>query len=53
MLFSKRKVANKQLLETVSSYSDTYKKATECQDIQCDMFYLREYEQLQKVSSII
>ncbi|WP_100615006.1 hypothetical protein [Confluentibacter citreus] len=48
MLFSKRKKANKQLLETVLSYSNTYTKVTECDDIQCDIAYLREYEQLRK-----
>lgn len=47
-LFSKRKDANKQLLETVLSYCNTYKNVTECDDIQCDMVYLRKYEQLRK-----
>ncbi|WP_100612753.1 hypothetical protein [Confluentibacter lentus] len=47
-LFSKRKEANKQLLKTVLSYANTYTKVTECEDIQCDMAYLREYEQLRK-----
>lgn len=47
-LFSKRKEANKQLLETVLSYGNTYTNVTECDDIQCDMVYLREYEQLRK-----
>lgn len=47
-LFSKRKEANKQLLETVLSYCNTYKNVTECDDIQCDMVYLRKYEQLRK-----
>jgi hypothetical protein len=45
-LFSKRKEANKLLYETVLSYSNVYSKAAECDDIQCDMGYLEEFERL-------
>jgi len=48
VLFSKRKEANKKLYETVLSYSNTYSKAAECDDIQCDIAYLSEYEHLRK-----
>jgi len=48
VLFSKRKEANKKLYETVLSYSNTYSKAAECDDIQCDIAYLSEYERLRK-----
>jgi len=48
VLFSKRKEANKKLYETVMSYSNTYSKAAECDDIQCDIAYLSEYERLRK-----
>ncbi|MEZ4792426.1 MAG: hypothetical protein R2783_02835 [Gelidibacter sp.] len=48
LLFSKRKEANKQLYETVLKYSNIYSKAAECDDIQCDMAYLGEYERLRK-----
>jgi len=48
ILFSKRKEANKKLYETVLSYSNTYSKAAECDDIQCDIAYLSEYERLRK-----
>ncbi|WP_308993881.1 hypothetical protein QLS71_012200 [Mariniflexile litorale] len=47
-LFSKRKESNKQLLETVLIYSNTYKKVSECDNLQCDMFFLGEYERLRK-----
>lgn len=47
-LFSKRKKANRQLLDTILAYGTTYKKVSECDDIQCDMMYLRKYEQLRK-----
>ncbi|WP_452221236.1 hypothetical protein [Lacinutrix salivirga] len=45
-VFSKRKEANKQFYDTVLNYSNTYNKAAECDDIQCDMAYLEEYERL-------
>ncbi|AXP79355.1 hypothetical protein CJ739_255 [Mariniflexile rhizosphaerae] len=48
MLFSKRKATNKQLLDTVLTYSTTYKKVLECDDLQCDMVFLDEYERLRK-----
>jgi hypothetical protein len=48
ILFSKRKEANKKLYETVLSYSNTYSKSAECDDIQCDNAYLSEYERLRK-----
>ncbi len=48
LLFSKRKEANQQLYETVLKYSNIYSKAMECEDIQCDMAYLGEYERLRK-----
>ncbi|MCB0448006.1 MAG: hypothetical protein KDD03_10945 [Gelidibacter sp.] len=48
VLFSKRKEANKQLYETVLKYSNIYSNAAECDDIQCDMAYLEEYERLRK-----
>lgn len=46
LLFSRRKLANKQLLDTVLSYSITYKKVMECDDLECDMAFLDEYERL-------
>lgn len=48
LLFSKRKEANRQLLETVLSYSTTYKKVMDCDDLECDMVFLDEYERLRK-----
>ena len=48
LLFSKRKEVNQQLYETVLKYSNIYNKAMECDDIQCDMAYLGEYERLRK-----
>lgn len=47
-LFSKRKETNTQIYETVLRYSNIYSKAAECEDIQCDMAYLSEYERLRK-----
>lgn len=47
-LFSKRKEANIQLYETVLNYSNIYSQAVECDDIQCDMAYLGEFERLRK-----
>ncbi|MGM5469821.1 hypothetical protein ACS386_06055 [Flavobacteriaceae bacterium LMO-SS05] len=47
-LFSKRKEANQKLYETVLAYSNTYSNVVECDDIQCDMAYLSEYERLRK-----
>jgi|SRR5690606_1394636 len=47
-LFSKRKEANMQLYKTVIKYTNTYRKTAECDDIQCDMAYLEEYERLRK-----
>jgi len=47
-LFSKRKEANTQLYETVLNYSNIYSKSSECDDIQCDIAYLNEYERLRK-----
>ncbi|MGJ8594148.1 MAG: hypothetical protein ACSHXF_16485 [Aquaticitalea sp.] len=47
-LFAKRKEANLQLYETVLNYSNIYSKSMECDDIQCDMAYLEEYERLRK-----
>ncbi|TVZ60388.1 hypothetical protein NA63_2941 [Flavobacteriaceae bacterium MAR_2010_105] len=47
-LFSKRKEANKKLYQTVIAYAITYDKASECDDIQCDMAYLSEFERLRK-----
>lgn len=47
-LFSKRKEANKQLYETVLKYSNIYSNVWECDDIQCDMAYLEEYDRLRK-----
>tara|TARA_R110002167_G_scaffold246736_1_gene452311 strand:- start:1217 stop:1618 length:402 start_codon:yes stop_codon:yes gene_type:complete len=48
ILFSKRKETNKRLYETVMKYSNIYSKAAECDDIQCNMAYLSEYERLRK-----
>ncbi|HQA74893.1 MAG: hypothetical protein R2805_10140 [Flavobacterium sp.] len=45
-LFSKRKEANKQFYNTILNYTNTYNKALECDDIQCDMAYIEEYERL-------
>ncbi|MDD7886775.1 hypothetical protein [Flavivirga sp. 57AJ16] len=47
-LFSKRKEANKQLYNTVLKYANTYNKVVECDDIQCDIVFLGEYERLRK-----
>ncbi|HLT33537.1 MAG TPA: hypothetical protein VKZ98_07095 [Aquaticitalea sp.] len=48
LLFSKRKDANTQLYQTVLRYTNIYSQASECDDIQCDMAYLNEYERLRK-----
>ncbi|ALJ04758.1 hypothetical protein APS56_06300 [Pseudalgibacter alginicilyticus] len=47
-LFSKRKEANTQLLYAILSYTNNYKKVSECDNIQCDMAFLVEYERLRK-----
>ena len=47
-LFSKRKEVNKLLYETVLKYSNIYSNVWECDDIQCDMAYLEEYDRLRK-----
>ncbi len=46
--FSKRKMQNNQLYDTILSYSKTYMNVVECNDIQCDMVYLNEYERLRR-----
>ncbi|KAF9658539.1 hypothetical protein ABHQ57_11145 [Tenacibaculum sp. ZH5_bin.1] len=47
-LFSKRKKVNNELYKTVLSYSNTYVNVAECDDIQCDMAYLEEYDRLRE-----
>ncbi|MCR8668738.1 hypothetical protein NO995_13680 [Aestuariibaculum sp. M13] len=46
--FSKRKTQNNELYDTILSYSNTYMNVVECNDIQCDMAYLNEYERLRR-----
>ncbi|MEQ3662549.1 MAG: hypothetical protein ACJAYP_001410 [Flavobacterium sp.] len=48
LLFAKRKETNKQFYNTVLNYSNAYNKALECDDVQCDMTYLGEYERLRQ-----
>ncbi|MEE4001009.1 hypothetical protein V1T75_11745 [Tenacibaculum sp. FZY0031] len=47
-LFSERKKVNNELYKTVLSYSNTYANVAECDDIQCDMAYLGEYDRLRE-----
>ncbi|WP_417784547.1 hypothetical protein [Tenacibaculum sp.] len=47
-LFSERKKLNNELYKTVLSYSNTYVNVAECDDIQCDMAYLGEYDRLRE-----
>lgn len=47
-LFSQRKKLNKALYEKVLPYSITYTNVAECDDIQCDMAYLGEYDRLRE-----
>ncbi|CAM1339523.1 hypothetical protein [Tenacibaculum aestuarii] len=47
-LFSKRKKLNKELYEKVLPYSNAYTNVAECDDIQCDMAYLGEYDRLRE-----
>ncbi|RKF02759.1 hypothetical protein C8N26_2605 [Tenacibaculum lutimaris] len=47
-LFSERKKLNKELYEKVLPYSITYTNVAECDDIQCDMAYLGEYDRLRE-----
>lgn len=47
-IFSKRKIQNNQLYDIILSYSNMYSNVIECNDIQCDMAYLNEYERLRR-----
>lgn len=47
-LFSKLKSQNNNLYNLIFSYSKAYINVAECNDIQCDMVYLNEYERFRK-----
>lgn len=47
-LFFDRKELNYELYEKVLPYSNTYINVAECDDLQCDLAYLGEYDRLRE-----
>ncbi len=45
---SREKEANAATIDTFLKYKETLPKAAECEDVDCDMFYVTEHERFRK-----